>query len=314
MIQKCLHIIPLILSFSLFAVSQVQSQEFPGSLQYATNLQRLNPAFVGMWGKSGIYVSSRTSWVGINKAPLSQQFTWYSSVKNQKSAFGFNLERQSIGRENRLFFTADYSCLIRLDWSHYFRFGLKSGIVNFDNSLKNYQLYPDFISDPEYANNVRLYYMTVFGIGAIYFCDNYYLSCSIPQVIVNGFKVNRSDLSNSPELVTAYFSGGYVFQLPKSIRIRPSILLVKTAGKSLGIDVSALIYWPENLQLGVGLRNDGFVCFSGQYSFRNNLKVGYAIGYSMTPDIRKYQLGSGEITLQYVFNPNKRMYVKPTYF
>lgn len=306
----------MVLILILFAVSrqQAKGQDYPWSLQYVTNMHTINPAYVGMWDKAGLLVSTKTNWVSISGAPLNQYVSYFTPLKNQRSGFGLSLQHLNIGREKRFFLTGDYSYQVRTDWYHYLRLGLRIGILNLDNNLNDYQLYPDHIPDPEYTTDVRLYNMTIFGLGAVFFTDDYYVSLSIPQVINNTFRVNRNNYSSLHNLRTVYFGGGYVYAWRKSVRFRPNLLFVYTVGKPLYLDLAGVIYLPSNLQLGLNLRSNGMACFSAQYTFRNNIRIGYASDYAIIPDIRKFQLGTYEISVGYDFNIYKRKNPKPTYF
>jgi len=277
-------------------------------------MHTINPAYVGMWDRSGLFLSTRTNWVGIKGAPLTQQVSYYSPIKDQKSGVGINLQRRNIGLEKSLYFTGDYSFQIRLNVYNYLRFGLRAGIVNYDNNLDEYQLYPDKIPDPEYTTDVRQYFMTVFGVGAVLFDDRYHVSISIPQAINNTFKVNQNGFSSLHELRTIYLAGGYVFKLPGTIMIRPNLLVVATVGKQTYYDLAGIIYLPGDLQFGVNLRSNGAMCFSGQYTFKNSVRIGYASEYYVIPDIGKYQLGTYEIIVGYDFNLYRKKNTRPYYF
>jgi len=314
MIRKLTH--KVLLFLFLLAVSQVQlkGQEFPSSLQYINNMQTLNPAFVGMWDRAGFMVSTRTNWVGIKGAPLTQHLSAFMPIKDQRSGVGLNVKRVTEGLEKRLYFTGDYSYQVRLDIYTYMRFGLRAGIVNFDNSLTDYQLYPDRIPDSEFASDIHLYFMSVLGFGTMIYNDDYYVSLSIPQVIGNTFQVNRDYLTSAYNFKTLYLSGSYVFKLQNDIRLRPNLMIVGTLGKSVYFDAAALVYLPINLNVGLNVRSNGTVCFSAQYYFRNNLKIGYASDYALVSDIKKYQLGTYEFLVGYDFNINRRKNTKPVYF
>jgi hypothetical protein len=101
--------------------------------------------------------------------------------------------------------------------------------------------------------------------------------------------------------------------LINNIRLRPNILVATTEGKPVYFDAAALVYLPSNLQFGANLRSTGSICFSAQYTFKNNIKIGYASDYAMTSDIRKYQVGTYEISIGFDFNV-KRKYLRPVYF
>jgi type IX secretion system PorP/SprF family membrane protein len=305
----------LVLVFCSVFEKQAKAQEYPWSLQYVTNMQIMNPAFVGMWDKSGLMVSTRTNWVGINGAPLSQYVGYFTPVKDQKSGVGVNIQRLNTGLEKRLSLSGDYSYQIRLDMYNYLRLGLRVGILNYDNNLSSYLLYPDHIPDPEFNPDIRFYNMTTFGVGGVFYNDHLYVSFSVPQVINNTFRVNRNNFNSSlASPKTAYLSGSYVFSLVNGIHLRPNLLMVATIGKPVYFDVAALVYLPSNLQLGLNIRTTGSVCFSAQYTFKNNIRIGYASDYAIISDIRKYQVGTYEFVIGYDINTSKRKYSKPNYF
>jgi len=313
MIRRFKHIVILILLLVVAGI-KAKGQEFPWSLQYVTNMNTINPAYVGMWDRAGLFISTRINWVGIKGAPLTQQFSYYTPIRDQKSGVGVNLQRRNLGLEKSLFLTGDYSYQVRLDVYNYLRFGFRAGFVNYDNNLEAYQLYPDQIPDSEFTTDVRQYFMTVFGFGAVLFDDRYHVSLSIPQIINNTFKVNQNGFSSLHELRTVYLSGGYVFKLPSTIMLRPNMLVVATVGKQVYFDASAIVYLPGDLQFGLNIRSNGAMCISGQYTFKNNIRIGYASEYHVIEDIRKYQLGSYEIMVGYDFNLYRKKNTRPYYF
>jgi len=318
MIKYRFHSSVLLLLLFLITAKQVSGQKYQYiwrlPLQYITNMETVNPAYVGMWDKSGFLVSTRINYVGITKSPLTRQFSYFSSIKDQKSGIGLNIQQLDVGREKELVFTGDYSYLVRLDMSNYLRFGFKGGIVNYSNNLTDYQLYPDLISDSQFLLNVHNYFMTVFGLGAVFFNENLYVSLSMPELISNTFKVDKNWFSSMSSFNTFYLSGGYVFKLVGDMRLRPNLLVIKTFGLPLYVDAAAILYLPGNLQVGGNIRSNGSFCLSGQYTFLNNLRLGFAADYAIFQDIRKFQIGTYEISIGYDLNLNKRKFTKPHYF
>lgn len=300
----------------LFAVSQKQAkgQEYPWSLQYVTYMQTINPAYVGIWDKAALMLATKANWIGIGGAPISQYINYSTPIREQRSGVGITLQNLNVGREKRLFLTGDYSYRVRLDFKNYLQMGLRAGIVNYDNNLKNYQPYPDYIPDPYATTDFSFRNMTVFGIGAVFFSEDYYISLSAPQVIRNTFNADMSNFASTQKFTTVFLSGGYVFGQEGRVRFRPNLMIGATFGKSPYFDVSGIVYLPKALQVGINIRSTGSVCFLSQYVVGDRLKIGYALDYSVTSDIRKFQLGTHEILVGYDFNIYKRKYTKPTYF
>lgn len=312
MVRRFIHI-NLLIFFFLLAVPQAKGQEFPWSLQYISNMHMVNHAFVGMWDKAGLLVSTRQDYASIKGATMYQQFSIHSTIKNHSSGIGLDVIKRYVGIERQLFFTGNYAFQIRLDMYNYLRFGLKAGILNYGNDLTRYDLYPDHISDPEFQNDIQNYNMTVVGVGGVFFNDHLYISLSAPRLINNTFNVNRSGYSSMQEFKTVYLSGGYVFKMPLGILLRPNLLIVGTAGRSIHFDAAAVVYLPANLQLGLNLRSNGSSCLSGQFTFSNNIRIGFAADYAIYQDIRKFQVGTYEFLVGYDFNIYRKA-GRPSYF
>jgi hypothetical protein len=90
--------------------------------------------------------------------------------------------------------------------------------------------------------------------------------------------------------------------------------LVGTLGKRTYFDVSGTLYLPSDLQFGLNVRSNGAFCVSGQFTLKNNIRIGYAAEYFVFPDISKYQVGTYEITVGYEFNLYRRSNSRPYYF
>lgn len=314
MILKSFHRLLLLFAFVCIGFMQLKGQEYPWSLQYITNMQTINPAYVGIWDKSTLLLSTKTNWVGISGAPLAQYVNYSTPFSEQQSGIGFSLQRLNIGHEKQLYLTADYSYRLRFDMKHYLQMGLRGGIVNYDNNLKDYQPYPDYIPDPNTIVDVKLHNMTVFGIGAVFFSENYYLSLSVPQIISNTFKANLENYATSTRYKTMFLSGGYVFGSEGNVRFRPNVLVALTSGYPTYADFASIVYLPSNLQFGVNVRTTGQVCFFSQYTVLDRIKIGYALDYSITSDIRRFQLGTHEIMIGYDFNIYKRKSLRLSFF
>lgn len=313
-IQKLIYRIFLYLTIFTVFEQQAKGQDFPYSLQYITNMQTINPAYVGIWDKSTVLFSTKTNWVGISGAPVTQYANYSTPIIEQKSGVALSIQRVIVGQEKTLFLTGDYSYRLRIDMTHYLQLGLRAGIVNYDNNLKNYQPYPDNIPDPNTVADIAMHNMSVFGIGAVFFSEKTYLSLSVPQIIVNTFNPKQPNFNFSQNFKTMYLCVGHVFGSAGKVLFRPNVLLAGTIGKPVYADVAAIVYLPPVLQLGINIRTNGLVCLSSQYTLTDKIKVGYALGYSVTSDIRKFQLGTHELFLEYDFNIYKRKPTRPHYF
>ena len=291
-----------------------QTQTDPIFTQYMNSIQTVNPAYAGMWEKVGVQVFTRQYYVGHSGAPLTKSVSFYSPVKNENNGIGLNIVDDRIGYEKKLTVTADYAYQVRLDWKTYLRMGLKAGFINYDNLLTQYQLYPDGIDDPQFMEDVHINFMVSWGIGAMVYSKDYYVSFSIPQIIQNDFQANRNNYSSLAELRYAYLIGGYLFGQQRQIRFKPSFMLKGAIGAPLQADISANFLFYNKFWLGAMYRTNNTVAAVMQLVVLKNLRLGYAVDYSISQEFRKYQLGTHEIRLIYEYDFYKRPYTKRRYF
>ncbi|WP_321288832.1 PorP/SprF family type IX secretion system membrane protein [uncultured Sunxiuqinia sp.] len=291
-----------------------QAQTDPIFTQYMNSIQTVNPAYAGMWEKVGVQVFTRQYYVGHSGAPLTKSVSFYSPVKNENNGIGLNIVDDRIGYEKKLTVTADYAYQVRLDWKTYLRMGLKAGFINYDNLLTQYQLYPDGIDDPQFMEDVHINFMVSWGIGAMVYSKDYYVSFSIPQIIQNDFQANRNNYSSLAELRYAYLIGGYIFGQQRQIRFKPSFMLKGAIGAPIQADVSANFLFYNKFWLGAMYRTNNTVAAVMQLVVLKNLRLGYAVDYSISQEFRKYQLGTHEIRLIYEYDFYKRPYTKRRYF
>lgn len=308
------------LKFSLFIVivfsgSISFAQTDPIFTQYSTNVQSINPAYCGMWDRGSVQMLLKKYYVGVTDAPLNQSISFYTPIRNENNGIGFNVINDLYGFARRLSFTGDYSYKVKLSMTHFLRLGLKAGVLNFSNALNDYNLDPNNFPDVNFQEDVDIKYMATWGVGAFMYTNNYYISLSIPQIIKNSFSENRSNYSSLAELRYVYLTGGYVFEAKNDIVLRPSVLLKAAKGTKLQLDLAANIVFLDKFWVGAMYRTNKTMAFIAQWVIKDQFKLGYAIDYSISKDIKAYQLGTHEIMLSYEFDPYKRQtYSRQRYF
>ena len=290
------------------------SQNDPIFTQYMNSIQTVNPAYAGMWEKVGMQVFVRQYYIGQNGAPLTKSISFYSPVKNENNGVGLNIVDDRLGYEKKLTVTADYAYQVRLDWKTFLRLGLKAGFINYSNLLTEYDLYPDGIDDPLFMEDVDINFMVSWGIGAMVYSKDYYISLSVPQIIQNSFQANRNNYSSLAELRYAYLIGGYIFGKQRQVRFKPALMIKAARGAPLQADISANFLLYNKFWIGGMYRTNNTVAAVLQLAVAKNLRLGYAVDYSLTQEFRKYQLGTHEIRIIYEYDFYKRPYTKKRFF
>ncbi len=302
-----------VMAISCFYKTEAQLTD-PVFTQYMNGMQTINPAYAGMWERVGIQVFTRRYYVGQDKAPLTNSVVFYTPVKNENNGLGLNIINERFGYETRLTVAFDYSYQVRLDWQTNLRLGMKAGVMNYDNLLTKYALYPDGIPDPMFQNDVDINFMVNWGIGALVYSRDFYIGLSIPQIIENNFQANRNNYSSLSELRYAYLLGGYFFGRQRQIRFKPTIMVKGALGYRLQADFAANFMFHDKFWLGAMYRTNNTVALVSQFVMMRNIRFGYAIELPFGREIWKYQIGTHEFRVVYEFDFYRRPYVKKQYF
>lgn len=309
MTKIILSFLMLVCSFTTYA-----QRTDPVFTQYMNSMQVVNPAYAGMWQKVGFQAFTRRYYVGQDKAPLVNSLIMYTPVKNENNGLGLNIVDYRFGYEKRLTINFDYSYQVRLDWQTYLRLGLKAGILNYDNLLTQYKLYPDGIPDPNFQEDVHLKYLLNWGVGALMYTTNYYIGFSIPQIIENNFSANRNNYSSLPELRYAYLLAGYITGQQRQIRFKPTLMVKGSLGYRIQADFAANFLFYDKFWIGAMYRTNNIGAIVTQFVMLKNIRFGYAMEFPFSRDIRKYQIGTHEFRLVYEFDFYRRSYTRTQYF
>ena len=303
----------LVLMAVMAATLEVKAQQDPIFTQYMFNTQAVNPAYAGMWEKIGFISLVRKQWAGIEKSPFTQMVSFHSPVFNEYAGIGLNVINDRFAYEERLSIFADYAYELLVTPEKRLRLGMKFGFMNYKNPLRRYQLYPDYIFDPAFQEDIDLKFLPNFGIGVFYYDENFYVSASVPKLVKNDFVENRNNYSSLAEVRHFHLSGGYVFTLNPDLKFKPTVMARGALGAPVQIDLSANFMLNDRLWLGAMVRTGDALCLVAQWIFSNNLRIGYAMDITFT-EIYRHQNGTYEFTLSYDVDFYGRSYLRSRYF
>lgn len=294
----------------LFVSVGANAQQLPQFTQYMYNTIAINPAYAGNRDAISVVGLHRSQWAGIEGAPVTQTLSIHSPLRNEKIGLGLSIINDNIGYEDYTYAYADFSYTINLSEATTLSFGLKGGMSYYN--LEE-ELLVDVPNDPFFNGDTFNRWTPNFGAGLYLSSQNWYLGLSAPKFINN----DNNDLEGSEyvalEQVHYYLTGGYVFDLNETLKLRPTSMFKYTDGAPLSVDISSTLIFNEKIYLGANYRFDdavgGFVDFQVLPSFR----VGYGYEYSIS-DLQPYTSGSHEILLIYELRLKNTKYISPRFF
>ncbi len=304
-------IISFIFSLALF-ITEANAQQDPMYTQYMVNMLSVNPGYAGSRGVLNVTGLVRSQWLGIKGAPETQTFFIHSPFP-LSMGLGLSLVNDKIGPINQTMIFGNYSYTIQVSQNSKLAFGLSAGINLMQSDLTSLEISSSGNRDDAFSRDINRLTPN-FGFGMYYHSDRWYIGASTPKLLETGIG-NDNQYIKKVEKRHYFLIGGYVLEINKYLKFKPTFLTKMTTGAPLSVDLTASFLLKEKLWLGIAHRwGDSFGAII-QFQLNDQLKAGYAYDYTMSK-LMKYNSGSHEIILSYDFYYKKNIYIirSPRYF
>ncbi len=310
-LYKKLILVTAILLFS-FGWQDVKAQQEPLYTQYMFNTVSVNPAYAGTRDAMNVLFLSRMQWTGMDGAPRTYDFTMHTPLNNYKMGLGLSIVSDSHGPVNNYYINFNYAYRVSLTEKMTLSMGVKGGIYNYYVGLNSL----DFgQNDPSAQNDLEQRFQPNAGLGLYLYTDRYYFGASVPKLISTDLSGNQTTTSNLGELKQHFFlMGGYVMDLNKDFKFKPSAIAKMVNGAPPSLDLTAQFLYRGAYWFGATYRWGDAVAFIGNIQLNKQLMVGYSYDYSVS-NLSTYNNGSHEIIISYDFDGFLKNKVKsPRYF
>ncbi|WP_209402976.1 type IX secretion system membrane protein PorP/SprF [Pseudozobellia sp. WGM2] len=298
----------ILLCHLFFLVKGLSAQQTAQYTQYMYNTMVLNPGYVTQNSIVEANLLHRSQWVGIEGAPETQSLSVQGKF-SEKVRLGLTFVSDNIGAGNNIDVNGNFSYQIPVGYKSKLSLGLNAGIdvLKVDWSKGSYE----DGQDPIFAQNLNEL-RPVFGAGAYYYGDNWYLGVSTHNFL-NSEIYNNDDATVTDRKSQYYAMAGYVFDLSDNLKFKPTLLTKHVAGAPITVDVSGNFLVKEILALGLAYRyNDSVSALAGVH-LAKSFFLGYSYDYSTT-GLQSYNDGSHEIILKYNLFDSKKRALSPRFF
>ncbi len=282
------------------------AQQDPIYSQYMMNGTLINPAYPSMDESAALTLVGRNQWVGVDGAPKTASFTFYTPFKTTNTSVGFSAMNEKITVLSRTGLNFHISQRVNLNENLRLALGLKVGMSQFREN--NSQL---TTTDPIFADNAS-YFKSEVGFGFMLFTDRFFVGLSSPtfQSFDVGNKVNKIVYNTH-----YYLQAGYLLDAGENVKVKPNILLRRVKGAPMGIDFNTSVLIKELVWLGASWRSEKAVTGMVQVQVNRSFQVGYTFDTPMSSNLKGAQTVSHEIMLNYRFQwSNSEKEVDPRYF
>jgi type IX secretion system PorP/SprF family membrane protein len=296
----------------MLCATKLLAQQDPMYTQYMENMLTINPAYAGSKDLLSMMVVSRNQWVSMPGAPVTRTFAIHSPVTGSNTGLGLSFLSDHIGPVKQTGIYVDYSYTLNFSNKRNLALGLRGGINFYEAGITG--LTTNEAGDPVFSNDINRNFLPNIGVGAFFHSDNYYLGLSVPKLLENTINKNGFSVQNiSKEQIHIFFMAGYVFDVNRIVKFKPSILTkyVKNTPVSVNLDGTFLFY--DRLWLGAMYRVGDSFGGLFQIQVTNQLKIGYSYDLPINL-LGAYNNGTHEIMVTYDFNLGRGKVRSPRYF
>ncbi|WP_423999094.1 PorP/SprF family type IX secretion system membrane protein [Maribacter sp. IgM3_T14_3] len=278
-----------------------KAQQDPEYTQYMYNMSVINPAYAtNDVGVANLGLLYRTQWVGAVGAPKTATAFIRTPLSEQVEA-GISIIHDEIGdgalNEDNIY--ADFAYLVQLNRSMFLSFGLKAGVTLFDTRFNDFQLNSgDFSSDPAFSENINETFLNI-GTGLFLFNDDFYVGLSAPNLLGSKHIEEQNGINAlGAENLHIFLTGGYVFEINRGLKFKPSFMVKRVSNTPLSMDINANFLFNDTLEAGLSYRVDDAVSAMVNVAITPDLRIGYAYDYT-TSNLGNFNSGTHEFMLLY---------------
>ena len=284
-----------------FILQSMYSQQDSQYTQYMYNTPLVNPAYAGSRETITAFLLHRNQWVGLDGAPVTNNFSINMPVGDSNFGVGLNFVNDEIGPVSENEISADLAYFIQVSENYKLSLGLKGTANLFQLDVNKLRIFDP--SDPQFQN-VDTEFSPNVGAGLYLFSDKTYFGLSVPNFF-ESYRYNDNNVEITKEKMHFYFIAGHVFTISPNIDFKPAVLSKIVEGAPLQADVTTNFLFFDKLTLGAAYRWDASVSALAGFQISDSWFIGY--GYDLeTTKLSNYNSGSHEIFLRYeVFNRSR---------
>lgn len=259
------------------STTTISAQQDPLYSQHMYNKLPLNPAYAGSRDAISATALYRRQWISFPGAPNTGTFSLHSPLANRRLALGMNVSMDEHGITNNCAVSGQFAYRIPTNEGH-LSFGLQASVNNFRVSLTSATSAVDY--DPSLTADVNRFLGNA-GAGIYYATEHYYIGASIPNLIENTLSEVQSGNVTAEQSRHYYAMGGYVFDINRTVKVRPTALVKYVQNAPVQADLGVAVLLQEKVWVGGQYRTMGAMDVMVEYQATESMRVGYSYGQQM---------------------------------
>ncbi len=284
------------------------AQQDPQYTQYMYNMNVVNPAYAGSRETLSIGLLGRQQWTGLNGAPETFTVSLHAPIaKSVGLGLSFIADEYGPIKEQNIY--GDFSYTLQTSEEGRLAFGLKAGVTLFNADLLLETVDPDPIFD-----NIDSSSDLNFGVGAFYYTDQFYIGLSMPNMLkASHIRTSNGEITEVSDQMHYFLTSGYVFDLNKNVKFKPSVMLKATSGAPLSADVSTNFLFNERFEVGASYRLDDSISGLINFAITPTFRLGFAYDHTLS-NLGDFNNGSFEGILLWDIRSAEKKIKSPRFF
>jgi type IX secretion system PorP/SprF family membrane protein len=272
----------------------LQAQQSTTTSLFNLNRLSFNPAYAGTSEKIPITFHMRQQWIGFTDAPRTQYLSTHAYLPMQ-IGIGGEVFNNVTGPTRQSGIKLALAKHFNLTKDSYISFGVSAELYQnfFDVSM----LETSIPNDPTLTDNIKQTLAPDASLGCMYYANNYFAGLSVTNLIQSNYDIfDTSTDFNNPINRTFYLTGGYVLEINRQLKYKPSVLVKKTIALPYQADICNTFTYNNLFLAGFTFRTNLDLIFMAgiRYSF---IEIYYAYDLSLN-EMKSYNSGSQEIVLR----------------
>lgn len=294
---------------ALLACSTANGQQQMGYTQFTWDQSIVNPAYVGSTEALSSRLFYRNQWAGFEGAPKTQSLSVHSPFNYGSFGAGLNVIHDQLGITDQITAKASFAYHMKLDQGK-LAFGLSGEYSSLSMTWSGLSPQDEFDESLPVADVQSG--IPNFGFGAYYYTSRLYIGASVPWLLEPTVDMGSSTFSGLDVKRHAYLMAGYVFDVGKNVKIRPSAMVRVVENAPVQVDANISVLMNDVIWVGASYR----VGDSGDLMIQYEINKQFSVGYSYDFTFSKIQnhSGSHEVFIGFDLQRKSDGYDHPRYF
>ena len=292
MLRNKITFIPL---FLLGCITQAQVQE--NLLMERFNMNAFNPAYVGSEGRE-VSFTTRSTWQGVVDAPRTSYF-FYSGNPKKNLSLGGSVISNKVYIDTRTQYAVDASYQLEMGGGSNLFLGIKAGATSKNTDIEGLERITN-VSNPSIASNGTAIF-PVFGFGALFKSEKFYISASIPNFLNPEKFVKDNAFIGSEKPMTYLLAGTSINTGAFGSKLKPFVSARLNPDGENQTHIGGTFDFKDTVEIGGGYKSIGYSNVMLIVKTKFGLTAAYAYDFGIPSGQVAVTQSGNEIFLKFRF-------------